>query len=136
MNHSERPWAGLLVAAALLTATTAASQTSTDPAAPAAAPSEAKDLGRVVEERIGGDQEAKASQERINQLDDETQRLLSEYRRALAEKESYESYAIQLTGQIESQKEEMISIQQQLDEVDTTSRSIAPLVQKMLDTLK
>ncbi|MGH7292566.1 MAG: hypothetical protein ACREJT_15210, partial [Myxococcota bacterium] len=53
--------------------------------APALALAQSGALDRVVKEQIATDEAARASQERINQLDDETQRLLSEYRRALAD---------------------------------------------------
>ena len=92
-------------------------------------------LERVVKEQIATDEAARASQERINQLDDETQRLLSEYRRALADAESYSIYAKQLEAQVESQNGEMNAMQTQLVEVETTSREVAPLMARMLETL-
>jgi len=92
-------------------------------------------LDRVVKEQIATDDAARASQERINQLDDETQKLLSEYRRAIADAESYTIYARQLTAQVESQNGEMNAMQQQLVEVETTSREVAPLMERMLATL-
>jgi len=134
MNQTSR-FPAVLFSALLLIPSTGLSQTSAEPASEPAAAGAGK-LDQVMAERIGGDRDAKASQERIDQLDDETQKLLTDYRRALADKESYETYAVQLEGQLESQQEEMSTIQQQLDEVETTSRSVAPLVQKMLDTLE
>ncbi len=92
-------------------------------------------LDRVVKEQIATDEAARASQERINELDDETQRLLSEYRRAIADAESYTIYARQLSAQVESQNAEMNAMQAQLVEVETTSREVAPLMERMLDTL-
>jgi hypothetical protein len=93
-------------------------------------------LDRVVKEQIATDDAARASQERINALDDETQKLLSEYRRAIADAESYTIYAKQLEAQVESQNAEMNAMQQQLVEVETTSREVAPLMQRMLATLE
>jgi len=92
-------------------------------------------LDRIVKEQLSSDEAARASQERINKLDDETQRLLSEYRRALADAESYTIYARQLEAQVESQNTEMNAMQQQLVEVETTSREVAPLMERMLETL-
>jgi len=103
---------------------------------PAFALAQSDKLDRVVKEQLGADEAARASQERINKLDDETQRLLSEYRRALADAESYAIYAEQLAAQVESQNQEMNAMQQQLVEVETTSREVAPLMQRMLDTLE
>jgi chromosome segregation ATPase len=102
----------------------------------AAAGGQAQKLDRALQEQVGADEEARASQDRIDKLDDDTQRLLSEYRKALADAESYDTYANQLAAQIQSQREEMDSIDRQLLEVDTTSREITPLLQRMLDTLE
>jgi chromosome segregation ATPase len=92
-------------------------------------------LDRVVKEQLAADEAARASQERINALDDETQKLLSEYRRAIADAESYTIYARQLEAQVESQNAEMNAMQAQLVEVETTSREVAPLMERMLATL-
>lgn len=107
---------------------------SPQPAPPAASPVEKLDA--VTKEKAEADRSAQASQQRINAVDDETQKLLSEYRRAVADTESYVAYAAQLARQIESQNEELAEIERQLGEIETTSRSITPLQQKMLETLK
>jgi hypothetical protein len=120
-----------VVAAAACVPLVAASQA--EAPAPAAQPNP---LETVVRERVGADEASRASQERIEQLDDETQKLLAEYRKAVADAESYERYAGQLEAQIASQQAEMASIDQQLRDVETTSREVAPLMQKMLDTLE
>src|SRR5258705_1407850 len=103
------------------------------PAVPAFA--QKTDLDTVVKQQIGTDAAAKASQERVNELDDETQKLLSEYRKALADTESYSAYADQLTAQVQSQREEIDGVDAQLLEVERTAREVTPLMQKMLDTL-
>ena len=105
-------------------------------AADAPAPAPSGKLDRIVKEQIATDAASRASQERINQLDDETQRLLSEYRRALADTESYTIYAKQLAAQVDSQNQEMNAMQQQLVEVETTSREVGPLMERMLETLE
>jgi septal ring factor EnvC (AmiA/AmiB activator) len=101
----------------------------------AEAPAQAGNLDAVVNERIAVDEEAKSSQDRIDQLDDETQKLLSEYRKAVSDAESYARYADQLAVQVRSQDGEIAEINRQLLEVESTSREIAPLMQKMLATL-
>jgi hypothetical protein len=106
-------------------------------AAPAAQarPAPAQAFDRAEREQLGSDEEARASQARIDALDDETLKMLSEYRRALADAESYETYATQLAAQVQAQDEEKASIDQQLLEVETTSREVLPLMQRMLATL-
>ena len=111
-------------------------QAAAEAPAPTPKPAQGVALERVVKEQVATDEAARASQERINQLDDETQRLLSEYRRALADAESYTIYAKQLAAQVDSQNEEMNAMNQQLVEVETTSREVAPLMERMLETLE
>lgn len=95
----------------------------------------AEKLGRAVDFQMKMDGAAKASQERVSALDDETTSLLSDYRRSVAEAESYTTYARQLELQVRSQDEEMAAIERQLGEVDTTAREVGPLMDRMLSTL-
>jgi hypothetical protein len=106
------------------------------PLAQAEPPAAATSLDAVVRERVGADEASRASQDRVEGIDDETQKLAAEYRKALADTESYAGYADQLAAQIRSQEEEMASIDRQLRGVETTSREVVPLMQKMLDTLE
>ncbi len=104
------------------------------PAPPVKPPGEVLDL--AVAEQAGADKDAAAAQERISEIDDETQKLLAQYRTALGERESIEAYSEQLEIQIQSQVADIASIQTQLAEVETTAREVLPLTQKMLDALK
>jgi len=92
-------------------------------------------LDRVVEGQMDIDEASRASQQRVNELDDDTNALLSEYRRAVADAESFTAYADQLSLQVQSQNDEMASMDRQLAEVDETSREVGPLMARMLDTL-
>jgi hypothetical protein len=102
--------------------------------APAGEPAEK--LGRALNQQIETDTAARASQQRIEAIDDETLKMLSEYRRSLADAESYATYSRQLESQVRAQNEEMASIERQLGEVETTSREVLPLMERMLDTLE
>lgn len=139
MKHPFAPVLAAGLALAILARTSPAAEPEPAPA-PAAAPVQAaiptQKLDEVRGEQMGADKGALAAQQRINRIDDDTQKMLAEYRRALADAESHEAYATQLARQVESQKEEMADIQRQLDEVEATSREIVPLEQKMLATLK
>ena len=108
-------------------------------AAPAPPPPPEKPPAEILDgaasEQTAANGEASASQERVNQLDDETQRLLVRYRTAVGEAESIKGYSDQLRLQIQSQEEDIASIERQLAEVETTAREVMPLTQKMLDTL-
>ncbi|HUS23716.1 MAG TPA: DUF3450 domain-containing protein [Candidatus Binatia bacterium] len=98
----------------------------------------AADVGTVnttIGEQVGTEKAAAASQNRINALDDETQRMLDDYRATSREAESLRRYNEQLMLQIKSQQEEMVSIGKQIEQIDRTNREIYPLMNKMVDTL-
>lgn len=87
-------------------------------------------------EQVATDKSAAASQTKINTLDDDTQTLLGDYRATLRETESLRRYNEQLEKQLTSQEEEMVSIQNQIGEIERTNREIYPLMQRMLETLE
>jgi hypothetical protein len=103
---------------------------------PLAAGAQAEKLDRAFEEQRGLDREARGSQGTVSGLDDETQKLLAEYRRALSDADSYTTYAKQLEAQVQSQHDELTEVERQLQEIETTSREVLPLMQSMLDTLE
>ena len=103
-----------LFAVAVALVTTAHAQ---DAAAPPAAPPPAPPselLAAAVAEQSRADKEAIGSQERVSELDDETQKLLAQYRTALGEKDSIDGYSEQLAVQVQSQVEDIASIERQL----------------------
>ncbi len=100
-----------------------------------AAPPKLEKLGDVVDEQVAAHKDASASQERIDKIDDETQAMLVKFIQAKAETESINAYADQLAIQIQSQTEEIESIQKQLVEVETFSRDVLPTMQRMLENL-
>src|SRR5262245_46457745 len=61
----------------------------------------------VISEQTKTEQAAGASQKKIEQLDDETSKAGSEYRRALAEAQSLKGYNDQLAEQVKSQAEQI-----------------------------
>jgi rubrerythrin len=89
----------------------------------------------TVNEQGAANKAAAASQTRVNQLDDETQTMLQDYRDTLRETESLRRYNEQLEVQIKSQEEEMVSMQQQIADIERTNREIYPLMQRMTDTM-
>lgn len=93
-------------------------------------------VNTTVAEQVAAEKAGAASQARINKLDDETQRLLNDFRATVREAESLRRYNEQLELQIKSQQEEVVSIQQQIEEIERTNREIYPLMQKMIETLE
>jgi hypothetical protein len=104
-------------------------------AAGAAAEAE-KALEPVLREQIAVDRAAVASQDRIDEISDETQDLLIQYRQYLAEAQSLREYSEQLGVQVASQVEELDFLRGELEEIDVTARGVMPLMGKMLDTLE
>jgi septal ring factor EnvC (AmiA/AmiB activator) len=93
-------------------------------------------VNTTVAEQVSTNKAAAASQERVNKLDDETQRLLNDFRATVKETESLRRYNEALEKQINSQKEEMVSIQQQIEDIERTNREIYPLMTRMIETLE
>jgi hypothetical protein len=111
----------LAIAAALCTATGVA-QTSK--------------VNTVINEQVKTEEAARASQKRIEQLDEETTKMLGDYRQMIAEAASLKSYNEQLAGQVKSQEEQIAEMTQQLGQIETTSREVLPMMDKMLATLE
>ncbi len=103
--------------------------------APARAQDEVRTLEPVLKEQIAADQAASASQSRVNELSEETRGALLQYRQYLEEARSLGDYARQLEAQVASQDEELEFTRRQLVEIETTTREVLPLMQKMLATL-
>jgi len=128
--------AALLLLPCLPASAQDAAQSPPEAGAAAAPPPPGPRLDVIVAEQTAADQDAGASQGRVNELDDETQKLLTQYRTALAEADSIQAYTKKLQVQVESQRTEIASIERQLAEVETTAREVLPLTQKMLDGLR
>lgn len=90
----------------------------------------------VIQEQVKTEQAAITSQEKIAQLDDESSKMLAEYRQITAEAESLKSYNDQLAVQVTSQDDELRQMTRQLEEIATTSREVLPMMTKMLTTLE
>lgn len=90
----------------------------------------------VIQEQSKTEQAAIASQAKIAQLDDESSRMLAEYRQITAEAESLKSYNDQLAVQVKSQSDELQQMNRQIEEIATTSREVLPMMNKMMATLE
>lgn len=94
------------------------------------------DLKESISEQTKTEEAAQRSQSRVDGLDDQTRKMLREYRIATAETESLRVYNEQLKKLIASQKEEALSIETQIDEIEQTHRGVVPLIIRMLDSLE
>jgi DNA repair exonuclease SbcCD ATPase subunit len=101
----------------------------------AAAYAQSDKVGSVIGEQLKAEEAAQASQRKIAQLDDEATKMLAEYRMAIAESSSLKSYNEQLAVQVKSQNQEVEAMTKQLSEIETTSKEVLPMMQKMVATI-
>lgn len=99
-----------------------------------AAPAGAQ-LNQALTAQTQVDAEAARSQNTVNQLRDQAQDAASRYAQAMAEAEQLERFNNELSAQVNSQREEIASIERQITEIETTNREVQPLMQQMVDTL-
>ena len=97
---------------------------------------ERQQLERVIGERNRGNQAAEASQKRIDELSDETDDLLAKYRTTWKQIESIDAYNRQMRDLITAQERELASLADQLERVQAVSRSVTPLMIRMIDALE
>jgi hypothetical protein len=100
-------------------------------AALAAAPAFAQ-FSSALQESEATAREAKASQQRIDQLDDQTAVLLNDYRANLKQLEAARRYNASLTRQIEAQQRQIARIQSDIENVEGLQRAMQPLMEDML----
>lgn len=86
------------------------------------------------EGRINTD--AATSQRRVSQLAQQTADLLAEYRAVVRETESLKIYNDQLQKVVTDQRAEVVSINNQLEGLESTNRGVVPLMLEMIDTLE
>jgi hypothetical protein len=92
-------------------------------------------LKSAVNTRLKAQKEAQVSQKRVDVLADETRDLLQEYRNDLQRIGSLRTYNDQLEKLIAKQKETLLSIHRQLENLEGTQRNIIPLMLRMLKVL-
>jgi hypothetical protein len=80
--------------------------------------------------------DAAQSQQQVDQLFDEKQGLLEEYRQLNSELRSLKQYDQHLQKMISAQEQKIGSLQQQMDEIDVTQREVIPLMVRMVETLE
>jgi hypothetical protein len=78
---------------------------------------------------------ASTSQKRVTRLAQQTADLLAEYRAVVRETDSLKIYNDNLEKVVMDQREEVVSINQQLNGLEATNRGIVPLMLEMIDTL-
>jgi len=92
-------------------------------------------LESSVETETGINRAASTSQKRVTDLAQQTADLLAEYRAVVRETEGLKIYNDNLAKVVMDQREEVVSINQQLRGLEATNRGIVPLMLEMIDTL-
>src|SRR5690606_24159884 len=96
----------------------------------------AQSVDDVAAAQTEADKAAAASQKRINEIVDKTRDAASRYTQAVTDTESLEKYNKHLAEQVKSQEAEIASIERQLIELETTTREVQPLMERMVATLE
>lgn len=93
-------------------------------------------LEQALEERQAMQQEAAASQRRIDALDDDARALLEEFRGAQTELDNLQGYNTQMSRMVSAQERQIEELEAQLREIEVTKRRILPLMVRMVEVLE
>jgi small-conductance mechanosensitive channel len=81
-------------------------------------------------------QEARDSQQRIDELDDATRQALERYRQAIEQREQLTDYNARLADMVGAQSDELQALEAQLASIEDTQRELLPLMQRMYESLQ
>lgn len=96
----------------------------------------AVDIGAPLGEGEAGNRAEAEAQRTIESMSDETDRLVSEFRRTLQEIDSLRMYNQQLRDVVASQSEEVAALEVQIRDIDNVERRIGPLMTRMIEVLE
>lgn len=101
------------------------------------APAAAQDATtRAIDGTVEATRAARASQERIDKLDDQTRDMLERYRAATWQAQRLGVYADQLGELRAAQDAEKASLNRQIAEMERTDRELLPLMLRMVESLE
>ena len=95
----------------------------------------AQELDKPIELRGEANATGQASQKRVEEIANETDNLIGQFRLTNKKIESLQIFNRQLTEVIKSQNEELASLQQQIDSVEEVGRAVTPLMLRMIESL-
>ncbi len=95
---------------------------------------DALDEGRAVVAKTN--KQLQQKQKKIDALHEQAGQIVEQYRAALRESESYEIYNKQLKDIVSSQAGDLVSLQQQIVEIEVTAQQIMPMMQRMIVALQ
>ncbi|MDV6315688.1 DUF3450 domain-containing protein [Idiomarina sp. HP20-50] len=98
--------------------------------------SQQEKLEPVVEKASSINESARKSQLTIDEISDDMQERLQQYKRILKEIDGLKVYTAQIEQQIRSQETEKQDIDNSIDQVSYVERQITPLMLRMIDSLE
>ncbi len=91
---------------------------------------------KIVDEQLKSIKKRSDSQKRVEQISEETTRLLNEYKQTLASIDDTKVYNDHLRDLIQSQESELASIKRQISEIGQVNRETVPLMHRMISMLE
>lgn len=93
-------------------------------------------VGQAIDATIDTNRAARASQAKVNTLDDQTRQMLERYRTATWQAQQLTVYADQLGELVKAQDAERDSLKRQMAELENTEAEILPLMLRMVQGLE
>ncbi|MFQ5418484.1 MAG: DUF3450 domain-containing protein, partial [Myxococcota bacterium] len=99
-------------------------------------PADSNPLEKVVGVRTAGNDAAATTQKRIDEISDQTDELLAQYRTTLKQIDSIRLYNGQMRNLIAAQQAEIASLEHQISQIQGVGRSVTPLMLRMVDAIE
>ncbi len=93
-------------------------------------------LEQAINTNMATNAAAVKSQGKIDQLSDQTRKMLEQYRAATRQTETLQTYNAHIKDLLASQEQEKQSLIKQLEDIEITQREIVPLILTMLENLE
>ncbi|MGQ0700832.1 MAG: DUF3450 domain-containing protein [Panacagrimonas sp.] len=93
-------------------------------------------VGKAIDATLEANRAARASQQTVDKLDDQTKGMLERYRSASWQAQQLEVYADQLGELVAAQDLERASLDRQIVEMERTERELLPLMRRMVEGLE
>ena len=90
---------------------------------------------KIIETGVTRNDAAKESQERIDKIQEGTDKIIAQYKRELKVVDGLKVYNALLQRQIDDQQAQLQQLQESIEEVSVIERQITPLMMRMLDGL-
>ncbi len=97
---------------------------------------QAQNLGSVMSAQQQTDAAARESQQRVDQIVEQTRSLASEYSAVVKENDGLEVYNALLRKQVEAQNREISQLDDSMTKVTVIERQVIPLMMRMIDALE